>query len=106
MSEPREFDAVIVGAGYGGLICGAILAGEGLRILIVDRTPGIGGVCTSLPIPGLPGVLAPYGHASARDTADLFLIMSRRHRFGLEAASRAKVARAARSMLAFGARRS
>ncbi|MET7395143.1 FAD-dependent oxidoreductase [Dactylosporangium sp. NPDC005572] len=41
MSEP---DVIIVGAGLGGLICGALLAKlEGRRVVVLERNPDIGG---------------------------------------------------------------
>lgn len=38
-----EFDVVVVGAGYGGATCGALLARRGLRVLVVDKNPHPGG---------------------------------------------------------------
>ncbi len=46
--EPqRSYDAVIVGAGVGGLTCGMMLAKEGLRVLIVERHFMAGGYCST-----------------------------------------------------------
>ena len=44
MSE--EYDVVIVGAGLGGLTCGAYLSKNSLRTLIVDKNPFLGGYCS------------------------------------------------------------
>jgi all-trans-retinol 13,14-reductase len=44
MSE--RYDVVIVGAGLGGLACGAYLSKNGLRTLIVDKNPFLGGYCS------------------------------------------------------------
>ncbi len=44
MSE--KYDVVIVGAGLGGLSCGAYLSHNGLRTLIVDKNPFLGGYCS------------------------------------------------------------
>ncbi len=41
------FDAVIIGAGIGGLVCGCCLAKAGMRVLIAERHNKPGGYCTS-----------------------------------------------------------
>ncbi|MBI3287425.1 MAG: NAD(P)/FAD-dependent oxidoreductase [Chloroflexi bacterium] len=49
MREPRRdrYDVVVIGAGIGGLTCGALLAKAGYRVLVVDQRPVPGGVCHS-----------------------------------------------------------
>jgi len=44
---PRKYDIAIVGAGIGGLICGAYLAKAGLSVLIVEKNDKAGGCCVS-----------------------------------------------------------
>lgn len=44
-----SYDAVVIGAGMAGLTCGALLAHEGMAVLVADRLPRPGGYCTSLP---------------------------------------------------------
>ena len=44
-----NYDAVVIGAGMAGLTCGALLAHEGMAVLVADRLPRPGGYCTSLP---------------------------------------------------------
>lgn len=39
----KQFDAVIVGSGLGGLACGAILAKEGRKVCILEKNKQIGG---------------------------------------------------------------
>jgi len=39
------YDAVIIGAGMGGLSCGTLLAKEGLRVLICEQSSKPGGYC-------------------------------------------------------------
>jgi hypothetical protein len=49
-SKPREegeYDVVIVGAGIGGLTCGAILSKHGYRVLILEQNFQVGGYCSS-----------------------------------------------------------
>ncbi len=41
------YDAVIIGAGHNGLVCGCYLARTGLKVLIVERTDRIGGACVT-----------------------------------------------------------
>ncbi|MBT3345741.1 MAG: NAD(P)/FAD-dependent oxidoreductase [Gemmatimonadetes bacterium] len=45
---PEEsYDAVIIGAGIGGLICANLLAREGQRVLLVEQHYMVGGYCSS-----------------------------------------------------------
>jgi len=41
------YDVVVIGAGIGGLSCGAVLAREGLKVLVVEQHHRPGGYCTS-----------------------------------------------------------
>jgi phytoene dehydrogenase-like protein len=43
----RCYDAVVIGAGVGGLLCANLLAREGLRILLVERHYVVGGFCSA-----------------------------------------------------------
>jgi phytoene dehydrogenase-like protein len=43
----RSYDAVVVGAGVGGLACANLLAREGLRVLLVERHYVVGGYCST-----------------------------------------------------------
>ncbi len=42
-----EYDAIIIGAGIGGLVCGCYLAKSGLKTLIIEQHSVAGGYCTS-----------------------------------------------------------
>ncbi|MBN2141522.1 MAG: NAD(P)/FAD-dependent oxidoreductase [Desulfovibrionaceae bacterium] len=44
---PGEYDAVVVGAGLGGLACAALMAGNGLRPLVLERHDVVGGYASS-----------------------------------------------------------
>ncbi len=47
------YDAVIIGAGHNGLACGAYLARQGLKVVVLERRDVIGGCCaTENAIPG------------------------------------------------------
>lgn len=45
----NEYDVAIIGAGIGGLSCGALLAKRGLKVLVVEQHYLAGGYCTSFP---------------------------------------------------------
>ena len=64
----REYDAIVIGAGLGGLVCGATLAKEGWGTLVVERSARPGGYCTSFvrkgftfDIPECTGSCSPDG---------------------------------------------
>ncbi|MDJ0835928.1 MAG: NAD(P)/FAD-dependent oxidoreductase [Acidobacteriota bacterium] len=42
-----HYDAVVIGAGIGGLICANLLAKDGLRVLMVERHYMVGGYCST-----------------------------------------------------------
>jgi phytoene dehydrogenase-like protein len=45
---PKDsYDAVIIGAGVGGLICANLLAREGLRVLLTEQHYMVGGYCST-----------------------------------------------------------
>lgn len=47
-SEPREtYDAIVIGAGIGGLVTAGLLAKEGLKTLLVEQHYMVGGYCST-----------------------------------------------------------
>ena len=42
-----DADIIIIGAGMAGLTCGCLLAQKGLKVLMVEKNPKVGGCCTS-----------------------------------------------------------
>jgi phytoene dehydrogenase-like protein len=44
---PQQYDAIIIGGGHNGLTCGAYLAKAGLKTLVLERRPVIGGAAVS-----------------------------------------------------------
>ncbi|KIZ41005.1 MULTISPECIES: FAD-dependent oxidoreductase [Rhodopseudomonas] len=42
-----RFDAVVIGAGLGGLTAGAILAREGRKVVVIERSNSVGGAASS-----------------------------------------------------------
>lgn len=47
MANDGKTDVVVVGAGHNGLVCANYLARAGLKVLVVEARPIIGGACTS-----------------------------------------------------------
>lgn len=83
-AAPLECDVAIAGAELSGLIAGAVLANRGLRVVVIDEPPVVGGRGGALPHRGywLDG-----GHRAGHDVTDL--MFSWHH--GLEAAREAGV---------------
>ena len=46
-AENKTYDAIIIGAGIGGLVCGCYLAKAGMKVLIAEQHHTPGGYCTS-----------------------------------------------------------
>jgi phytoene desaturase len=47
MDMKEKYDVIVIGAGIGGLACGAFLAKAGLSVLVVEQHSKSGGCCTS-----------------------------------------------------------
>lgn len=47
-----DYDVVVIGAGAAGLSAGALLAAEGKRVLVADRSPVLGGRAMAVPDEG------------------------------------------------------
>ncbi len=47
MANSDSYDAIIIGAGIGGLVCGCYLAKAGMKVLICEQHYKPGGYCTS-----------------------------------------------------------
>jgi phytoene dehydrogenase-like protein len=47
MMSGKRYDAIVIGAGMGGLSCGTLLAKEGLRVLICEQSSKPGGYCVN-----------------------------------------------------------
>jgi all-trans-retinol 13,14-reductase len=43
---PRQFDAIVIGSGLGGLTAGALYARAGHRVLVIERNQNFGGAAT------------------------------------------------------------
>jgi prolycopene isomerase len=45
--QPKKFDAIVIGSGLGGLSCGAYLAKNGRKVLILEKHSMPGGYATN-----------------------------------------------------------
>ena len=58
----RDYDIIVVGAGLGGLVCGALLAKWGRRVLVIDKNREPGGKQIGISAGGFHGEMWPtYG---------------------------------------------
>jgi phytoene dehydrogenase-like protein len=58
----REYDVIMVGAGLGGLVCGALLAKQGLKVIVLDKNNRPGGKQMGISVRGFKGEMWPtYG---------------------------------------------
>ena len=42
-----EYDAIVIGAGHNGLTAGAVMARDGLRVLVVEKNQYVGGMAAT-----------------------------------------------------------
>ncbi|HHN66074.1 MAG TPA: NAD(P)/FAD-dependent oxidoreductase [Nitrospirae bacterium] len=63
----EEYDAIIIGAGIGGLVCGCYLAKAGMKVLICEQHHKPGGYCTSFKRKGFTFDAAPHCFGSYRE---------------------------------------
>ncbi|MEA1958774.1 MAG: NAD(P)/FAD-dependent oxidoreductase [Chloroflexota bacterium] len=57
----KKYDAIIIGAGPGGVTCAALLAKRGLHVLVLDKNERVGGKQMTASIKGYKGELWPTG---------------------------------------------
>ncbi len=65
--DADRYDAVIIGAGIGGLVCGCYLAKAGLKVLIAEQHAKPGGYCTSFRRGGFTFDAAAHSFGGYRD---------------------------------------
>jgi phytoene dehydrogenase-like protein len=57
-----RYDVIVVGAGFGGVVCGALLAKSGLKVLVLDKNNLVGGKQMGISTKGFRGEMWPtYG---------------------------------------------
>ncbi len=44
---PRRYDAIVIGAGIGGLVCANLLGRGGMKVLLIEKHYMLGGFCSS-----------------------------------------------------------
>jgi len=66
LSYNEKYDAIIIGAGIGGLVCGCYLAKAGMKVLIVEQHHKPGGYCTSFNRAGFIFDVGPHCFGSYR----------------------------------------
>src|SRR5215212_5256680 len=78
-----DYDAIMIGAGHNGLTCACYLARSGLRVLVLERRPIVGGaVCTEEVIPGYKIDIGSSAHIMIHLTPVVQELQLERH--GLE----------------------
>jgi len=80
----QDYDAVIIGGGHNGLICAAYMARGGLRVLVLERRPILGGACVTEEIPGVPGYRVSTGAAQVGNLRPEIIDDLNLHEFGYD----------------------
>jgi phytoene dehydrogenase-like protein len=63
VGKPRDYDAIIVGAGHNGLVAAALLARAGMSVLVLERLGHVGGAAVShAPFRGVDARLSRYSY--------------------------------------------
>ncbi len=78
----KQYDAIIIGGGHNGLVCGAYLAKAGLKTLVLERRHVVGGAAVTEEFtPGFRASIFSYimGHVHPKVIEELEL-----QQFGLE----------------------
>jgi len=74
-ADANIYDAVIIGAGISGLVCGCFLAKAGMQVLIAERHSRPGGYCTSFKRKGFVFDAAAHSFGSYRDNGNFHRII-------------------------------
>lgn len=75
MSTKYDYDAIVIGAGIGGLVCGCYLAQAGLKVLIVEKNTKPGGYCTSFSNNGFHFDACAHSLGSLREGGILRIVL-------------------------------
>ncbi|MDI6891166.1 MAG: FAD-dependent oxidoreductase [Thermodesulfovibrionales bacterium] len=75
MSNQYDYDAIIIGAGISGLVCGCYLAKAGMKVLIVEKNAKPGGYCTSFTKGGFHFDACVHSLGSLREGGNLRIIL-------------------------------
>lgn len=82
----ETYDVVIAGGGHNGLMCGAVLAKEGLKVLVLERHVRLGGGCTTaeVTLPGFKHDLYGSSHVWIHCNPEFRAMLPELERFGLK----------------------
>lgn len=75
MTKKNDYDAIIIGAGIGGLVCGCYLVKAGLKTLIVEKNSKPGGYCTSFTRNGFKFDACAHSLGSLRKGGNIYNIL-------------------------------
>lgn len=75
MVKKYDYDAIIIGAGISGLVCGCYLAKAGMKTLIVEKNAKPGGYCTSFTRGGFQFDACVHSLCSLREGANIRTIL-------------------------------
>jgi len=76
MANRDSYDAIIIGAGIGGLVCGCYLAKAGMKVLICEQHYKPGGYCTSFKRKGFTFDAAAHSFGGYRENGNMRLILN------------------------------
>lgn len=82
----ENYDVIIAGGGHNGLSCGAVLAKKGLKVLVVERNPWLGGGVTTreVTLPGFKHDLFGSSHVWIHANAEFVKLLPELEKFGLK----------------------
>jgi prolycopene isomerase len=75
MSNKYDYDAIIIGAGISGLVCGCYLTKAGMRTLIVEKNAKPGGYCTSFKRGGFHFDACVHSLSSLREGGNIRMVL-------------------------------
>ncbi len=80
-----KYDVIIAGAGHNGLTCGAVLAKEGLKVLVVERNKWLGGgvVTREVTLPGFKHDMYGSSHVWIHANTDFTRLIPELKQYGL-----------------------
>jgi phytoene dehydrogenase-like protein len=81
--KPADADAIVIGAGVNGLICAAILAQAGRRVLVLESAPEAGGFSATREV--IPGFKAPSFSSWAGPVDPALVKLLKLQKYGLTA---------------------
>jgi phytoene dehydrogenase-like protein len=81
-----DYDVVIAGGGHNGLACGAVLAKEGLKVLVAERSQWLGGgvVTREVTLPGFKHDMYGSSHVWIHANAEFVRLLPEMEELGLK----------------------